>query len=221
MSCFSFPLTYDSNFQINIESPAPSPMQVHSDVNNCSTNPNGCGLIEHERDVRLVTERTSEVLPEPLVLGGRDIPLCQRLLAAIISEEDCAHGNRGLEFDAYGAGVELEGELGSNCVNLNHVDNFQFSGHSPFNGYKGTGKPEQDETEIDILDIPNVGTDSNFRHTINGVLPDQALSPRMPCSELQYDNMRIDEKLHLELQSLGIFPEPMVCWSLFQCFIFE
>ena len=138
----------------------------------------------------------------------REIPLYQILLAAIISEEDCTHGNGDLEFDAHGVGFELDEELGSNCVN--HLDNFHFSGHAAFNGYKVTGKPDHVETDIDISGIPNMSINSNFRHTVNGVLSDHALVPGMVCSKFQYDNMKTEEKLSLEVHSLGLFPEPLV-----------
>ncbi|RQP02728.1 hypothetical protein POPTR_018G056400v4 [Populus trichocarpa] len=186
-----------------------SATQVHSDPNNCSTVPNGYGLFDHEREVGHAAEtRTSGLLPDQLVHEEREIPLSQILLAAIISEEDCTHGNGDLEFDAHGVGFELDEELGSNCVI--HLDNFHFSGHAAFNGYKVTGKPDHVETDIDISGIPNMSIDSNFRHTVNGVLSDHALVPEMVCSKFQYDNMKIEEKLSLEVHSLGIFPEPLM-----------
>ncbi|XP_011013601.1 PREDICTED: uncharacterized protein LOC105117573 isoform X4 [Populus euphratica] len=185
-----------------------SATQVHSDPNNCSTVPNGYGLFDHEREVGHAAEtRTSEHLPDQLVHEEREIPLSHILLAAIISEEDCTHGNGDLEFDAHGVGFELDEELGSNCVN--HLDNFHSSGHAAFNGYKVTGKPDHVETDIDISGIPNMSIDSNFRHTVNGVLSDHAMVPEMACSKFQYDNMKIEEKLSLEVHSLGIFPEPL------------
>ncbi|KAJ6956799.1 hypothetical protein NC653_038873 [Populus alba x Populus x berolinensis] len=186
-----------------------SATQVHSDPNNCSTVPNGYGLFDHEREVGHAAEtRTSELLPDQLVHEEREIPLYKILLAAIISEEDCTCGNGDLEFDAYGVGFELDEELGSNCVN--HLDNFHFSGHAAFNGYKVTGKPDHVETDIDTSGIPNMSINSNFRHTVNGVLSDHALVPGMVRSKFQYDNMKIEEKLSLEVHSLGFFPEPLM-----------
>ncbi|KAJ9183788.1 hypothetical protein P3X46_007598 [Hevea brasiliensis] len=187
-----------------IESTVAPPARVSFDVNNCSTVPNGYGLIEHEGEVRLSTE--SRVC-EPLVPRESDIPLYLRLLAAIISEEDFTHGNRDLEFDTYETGFELDGELGSN--GLSHADNFKYSGHTAFNGYKMTVKTEHDEVEIDALGIPTSGIYSNFNHSVNGVLSNQKLIPDMVCSEFQYDDMQINENLLLEVQSIGIFPESM------------
>lgn len=202
-------------FQGNLESTSLSSPPIPSNVNTCCAVPNGSGLIEHERVLGLATEkRNFELLPEQSVSGERDISLCQRLLAAIISEEDCTSGNRELEFDAYGTGFELDGELGSNGVN--QLDNFPFSGHSALNGYKVTGKPEHHESEIDLAGIPSTGIDSHFSHSMNSVLSDQELIPGMACSEFQYDKMRIDEKLRLEMESIGLFPEPMVSLFLYQ-----
>ncbi|KAJ6746480.1 hypothetical protein OIU74_029034 [Salix koriyanagi] len=195
--------------QGSIVSTAPSATPVHSDVNNYSTVPNGYGLFELDRKLELAAEtRTSELLPYQLMPLDREIPLSQLLLAALTSEEDCTLGNGDLEFDAYGTDLELNEELGSNCVN--HLDNFQFSGHAAFSGCKVSGKPDHDETDIDISGTPNMGVNSNFRNTRNGVLSDHALVPGMACSKFQYDNMKIEEKLHLEVLSLGIFPESMM-----------
>ncbi|KAG6769946.1 hypothetical protein POTOM_025613 [Populus tomentosa] len=188
---------------------APSATPVHSDAS-YSTVPNGYGLFEHDREVELelaAETRTSELLPDQLMPVDREIPLSQLLLAALTSEEDCTLGNADLEFDAYGTDFELHEDLESNCVN--HLDNFQFSGHVAFSGCKVSGKPDYDETDNDISGIPNMGIDSNFRNTINGVLSDHALVPGMACSKFQYDNMKIEEKLRLEVLSLGIFPESM------------
>lgn len=201
-------------FQEIIESAAPPPARVSFDVNNCSTVPNGYGLIEREGEVRLSTE--SRVC-EPLVPGASDIPLYLRLLAAIISEEDFTHGNRDLEFDTYETGFELDRELGSN--GLSHADNFKFSGHTPFNGYKMALKTEHDEAEIDALGISSTSIYSNFDDSVNGVLSDQGLIPGMVCSEFQYDDMQINEKLLLEVQSVGIFPESMVGFYFYVNFL--
>ncbi|XP_011003357.1 PREDICTED: LOW QUALITY PROTEIN: uncharacterized protein LOC105110124 [Populus euphratica] len=189
---------------------APSATPVHSDANNYSTVPNGYGLFEHDREVELelaAETRTSELLPDQLMPVDREIPLSQLLLAALTSEEDCTLGNADLEFDAYGTDFELHEELESNCVN--HLDNFQFSGHDALSGCKMSGKPDHYETDNDISGIPNMGIDSNFRNTINGALSDHALVPGMACSKFQYDNTKIEEKLRLEVLSLGIFPESM------------
>ncbi|KAG8636099.1 hypothetical protein MANES_16G099400v8 [Manihot esculenta] len=190
--------------QGNIESTAASPTRVSSDVNNCNSVPNGYGLFECVGEVGLSTESR---ICELSVSGAREIPLCQRLLAAIIPEEDCAHRNRDFECDTYETGFELDGELGSN--GLSHADNFNFSGHTAFNSYEVTGKTTHNVAEVDPLGFPTLGIYSNLNHSVNGVHSDRALVPGMVCSEFQYDDRQINENLLLEVQSLGVFPETM------------
>ncbi|XP_050216331.1 uncharacterized protein LOC126667407 [Mercurialis annua] len=187
--------------QANVDSTASSPARVSSDLNNCCIVSNGFGLIEHEGEGGISTETR---LSEQLVPGTRDIPLYQRLIAAIISEEDCAQGNRDMEFDIYESGFELDEELGSN--GLNYIDNFKLSRHTAFNGYKLTGKKEHDEVDIDALSIPTMEMYSNF-NSVNGVLQDQAMITSMVCPEFHYDDLQITENLRLEVQSIGIYPE--------------
>ncbi|XP_022749947.1 uncharacterized protein LOC111299171 [Durio zibethinus] len=181
---------------------------VPSIIDGCRTIPNGCGLLGQERDggIAAVTS-TIEPLSQQFLLNARDsnvIPLCQRFLAALIPEEDSESGNEDLPFDVYGTGFEIDGELGSN--GLSHIVNFQSTGHASFNGYGITGKPEHDDPEIDMLG--NTGINSNFSHSPNGTFPDQ-LMPSMVCSEFPYESMKINEKLFLEAQSIGIFLEPL------------
>ncbi|XP_050270171.1 uncharacterized protein LOC126714184 isoform X1 [Quercus robur] len=187
----------------------PTSTPVHSNVNGCSTVPNGFGFIEHEREMEPATEaRSIELLAEQLVPGIGDhsvIPLYQRLIAALISEEDCSNGIEDLKFSAY----EMDGDLESNSLNHQSLINFQFAGPTAFNGYRITGKMEHDEPESDMVGFLNTGMNSNFGHSPNGLHSDQTLMPSMGCSEYLYDNMHINEKLLLEIQSIGIFPEPV------------
>ncbi|GMJ07321.1 SAGA complex subunit 2A [Hibiscus trionum] len=172
----------------------------------CSTIPNECGLVEQERDGRIAARTsTDEILSQQLLLDTRDnnvIPLCQRFLAALIPEEDSDSGNEDLQFDVYGTGLKMGGELGTN--DLSHIVNFQSTGHASFNGYRTSGRPEYDNPETDMLG--NTGISSTFG--MNDTFPDKPM-PDMVCSEFQYESMKINEKLFLEAQSIGIFLEPM------------
>ncbi|KAK8509096.1 hypothetical protein V6N12_018184 [Hibiscus sabdariffa] len=94
-------------------------MPFPSIADGCSTISNGCGLLEQERDGRIAAL----------------IPLCQNFLAALIPEEDS-------QFDIYGTGFQMDGELGSN--GLTHIVNFQSTGHASVNGYRTPGRPEYD-----------------------------------------------------------------------------
>ncbi|XVF48956.1 hypothetical protein PTKIN_Ptkin03bG0229700 [Pterospermum kingtungense] len=180
---------------------------VPSITDGCSTIYEGCGLLEQERDGRIADlTSTDEVLSQQLILDARDsnvITLCQRFLAALIPEDDSDNGNDDLPFDAHGTGVEMDRELGSS--GLSHIINFQSTGHASFNGYRISEKPEHDDPEIDMLG--NTGINSNFSHSLNGTFPDHPMSG-MVCSEFEYEGMKINEKLFLEAQSIGIFLEP-------------
>ena len=196
-------------FQGNYELTKLGSTPVPSITDGCSTISNGCGLLEQERDGGIATvTSTVELLSQQLLLDTNDnnvIPLCQRFLAALIPEEDSDSGNEDLPFDAYGTGFEMDGELGSN--GLSHIVNFQSTGHASFNGYRINEKSEHDDPEIDMLG--NTGINSNFSHSLNGTAPDQPVAG-MVCSEFQYESMKINDRLFLEAQSIGIFLEPLV-----------
>ena len=198
------------NYQGNLESTAPTSIQVPSSVDACNTVSNGFGLTESE-------SRNDEFLVEQLVSGTGDhseIPLCQRLIAALISEEDYSSGNEDLMVDAYQPELDLDGELGSNSLDHQTLINFQFSGNTAFNGYRIIGQSEQNELETDMTGLPHKAMNLNLGHSLNGLVLDQSLMLNRTCSEFQYGNMPINEKLLLEIQSIGIFPESGVG----QCF---
>ncbi|XP_038991544.1 uncharacterized protein LOC120114832 isoform X1 [Hibiscus syriacus] len=156
----------------------------------CRTIFNGCGLLEHERDGGIgAVASIDEIHSQQLLPDTRDndvIPLCQRFLAALIPEEAIDSGNEDPPFDVYGTGFEMDGELGSN--GLSHIINFQLTGgHASFDDYRITGKPEHYDPEIDMPG--NTGINNSI-------------------SEFEYGIMKINEKLILEAQSIGIFLEP-------------
>ncbi|KAM0969853.1 hypothetical protein FF1_018056 [Malus domestica] len=187
--------------QGNIESYVTTPAQVPSSVDGSTTVANGHERVECE-------PRRGDFRPEQFVPGTGDhaaIPLCQRLLAALIAEEDSSSVNEDLTFDSYGVDFDLDAEVESNGLDYQSQDNIQFAGHTAFNGYRITGKPEYDEPGV--VGIPNKAINSDFDHSRNGFLSDPAVMPGLSCSEFQYGNMSFDEKLLLEVQSVGIFPE--------------
>ncbi|XP_060961109.1 uncharacterized protein LOC133031642 isoform X1 [Cannabis sativa] len=189
--------------QGNIESTAQTATQAPSSVDACNNVPNGFGLTESE-------SRNDEFLSEQLISGTGDhteIPLCQRLIAALISEEDYSTGNEDLKVDEYQPELDLDGELGSNSLDHQSLLNFQFAGKAAFNGYRINVQSEHNELETDMADIPHKTMNSNLSHSLNGLLPDQAMIANRPCSEFQYGIMPLNEKLLLEIQSIGIFPE--------------
>lgn len=168
-------------------------------------------MIGCERDVRSDAQRSACNNTEKLPLPKGDhnmVPLCQRLIAALISEEDRSGGNEDLKFDAYDNESELDGELELSGLDHHSLSNFQFSSHSANNGYGIIGKPAHDES--DMIDIPNFGLNPSFGNSINGFLHDKALMSSLACSELQYNSLGINDKLLLELQSIGLDLESVV-----------
>ncbi|PON39417.1 serine/arginine repetitive matrix protein [Parasponia andersonii] len=189
--------------QGNLESTALTATQVPSRVDACNTVSNGFGLPESE-------SRNDEFLVEQLVSGTGDhneISLCQRLIAALISEEDYSSGTEDPKVDVCQPEVDFDGGLGSNGLDHPSLFYFQFSGNTAFNGCRIIGQSEQNELETDTTGIPYKAMNSNLGYSLNGLLPDQALMANRTCSEFQYGNMPINEKLLLEIQSIEIFPE--------------
>ncbi|KAL2533282.1 hypothetical protein Adt_06633 [Abeliophyllum distichum] len=56
----------------------------------------------------------------------------------------------------------------------------------------------------DIVFIPDTGT--CYDHLQNGLLPDQMM-PDIACSEHEYNSMPINDRLLMEIQSIGIYPD--------------
>lgn len=178
-----------------------------SNVDDCDSFVNGFGFVGHERDVGLGAEQSTGVNPEQLLPAKGDhniIPLCQRILVALISEEDCTGGNGDIKFDAYEAKFEQDGELELNSLDHHSRANNQFACHSAYNGY----------TESDVVSNPTNGLGSSFGNFEYGLLEDKTLRPSLTCSESQYDSLNMNDKLLLELQSIGIFLEPVVSLHL-------
>ncbi|GLU10080.1 hypothetical protein SLE2022_269060 [Rubroshorea leprosula] len=182
---------------------------VSSVADGGSTMPGGCGLFQLERDEGLLMGTMSlEFLSEQSLLDTRDhntIPLYQRLIAALILEDDCSSRSKGLDFDIYGTGFEFDRESAPN--GLSHLVNFQSAENTSFNGYSIAEKVEHEDPEIDTL--KGLGTCENFSHSLNGKHSGQVLMPGK-VAEFQYENMKINEKLYLEAQSVGILLEPVL-----------
>ncbi|XP_059633157.1 uncharacterized protein LOC132275956 [Cornus florida] len=195
--------------------PAPTLVPLYGD--SFSTPSNGFRLIESEEAMN-GTEGV-EPIPEQWTRSPNEIPLCQRLIAALISEEGneelCCSGNEDLKFDIHGSEFEIDAELESSPLCHRSSRNLHLAGRAAFNGYRitSTGKSldklEHIALDNDMTAIPETGILSTSDHLENGLLSDQAVVPGTVCSEFQYDSMTINEKLLLELQSIGLYPEPV------------
>ncbi|KAL1371818.1 hypothetical protein HN51_002024 [Arachis hypogaea] len=183
----------------NLESSTP----MHTD----ETIGNGFGLNGFERDVGLDAQRSTGIIAEQLQPSKGDhssTPLYQRLIAALISE-DCDSGGEDFKFDAYDAEFETDGEFELSGLDYRSRTDFQFCFPSAYNGYRIFGNPEHNEGENDVVRIPSTGLNSSLANSVNGLLHDK----ESRCSELQYDSLDINDKLLLELQSIGIALEPV------------
>ncbi|KAJ4958721.1 hypothetical protein NE237_025832 [Protea cynaroides] len=186
----------------------------------CGTVLNGVGSIECERDLVFTSEpKPDEYSSQQFFPGIKDhnvIPLSERLIAALISEEEyegsCSRRDEDLKFNIYGNSYQLDEELKSSSLSQTELGNFQTVARAASNGYRiraTRGYPATmehgDLGDVDVLEDPTSGIVS--WHSLNGLQPDQALMPVKACTELRYEKMTMNERLLLELQSIGIFPE--------------
>ncbi|KHN35878.1 hypothetical protein glysoja_013303 [Glycine soja] len=178
--------------KINLESSGLMPSPVPSYIDDCKAVANGFGLTGSERDFEPGDQMGAAIVAEQLQLAKGDsngISLCQRLISALISEE-CSSESEDIMFDACDTESEADGDLDHHSQSNSHL-----AFHSPYNGYRITRKSGHDETESDIVDIPSTRLNSSQN------------MPTLICSELQYATLGMNEKLLLELQSIGISPE--------------
>ncbi|CAK9144149.1 unnamed protein product [Ilex paraguariensis] len=202
--------------QGNLGSTATTPALVPFDVDSSGQVSNVFGLVDAGRDA---TETQSvELSPEYLALGMRvplnEIPLYQRLIAALIPEEgndELCSGNEDLKFDTYGSAFELDIDMESDAFNQQMVRGRELAGCAAANGYwtningKSFHELEHDMPE----DIQDTTIISNFNHSKNGLLLERAMMPGIACSEYQYANMSLNERTILEVQSVGLHLEPV------------
>ncbi|XP_006597826.1 uncharacterized protein [Glycine max] len=183
--------------KINLEPSGLMPTPVPSYIDDCEAVANGFGLTGSERDFEPGDQTGAGIVAEQLQLAKGDsngIPFCQRLISALISEE-CNSESEDIMFDACDTESEADGELDLRSLDHHSRSNSHLACRSPYNGYRITRKSGHDETESDIVDIPSTRLNSSQN------------MPTLICSELQYATLGMNEKLLLELQSIGISSE--------------
>ncbi|ESW26618.1 hypothetical protein PHAVU_003G134300 [Phaseolus vulgaris] len=196
--------------KVNLESSVLMPTPIRLD--GCETIVNGYGLTACERDSGSDAQWNAGIITEQLQLSKGDhnmIPLCHRLIAALISEEECSGGSEQFKFDAFDPEFDPDGQSELSDLDYQSGTNFQFACHSASNGYRIIDKPEHDVTESDIVSIPPTGLNSRFGKSVNGFIHDKASMSSFTCSEMQYDSLDINDKILLELKSIGIAPVPV------------
>ncbi|KAL2554057.1 hypothetical protein Fot_07676 [Forsythia ovata] len=200
--------------QVNLGSAVEMSAPMLLDVDSSTLISNGCALNVTGRDETVT--RSVEPSPEHLGPGARtpqEISLYQRLVAALIPEEGNEElhciGNEYLRFDANGS-QEMENNIESDTLLSRMSQSSDFSLYHTSNGYKinANGKSfyELDHAMPgnDIISIPDTGT--CYDHLQNGLLPDQMM-PDIACSEHEYNSMPINDRLLMEIQSIGIYPD--------------
>ncbi|KAI3852999.1 hypothetical protein MKW92_025290 [Papaver armeniacum] len=162
-----------------------TPTPVVASRDNCSTIPNRFELVECNGDRGFASQAKHSV---PARMDDNVIPLCQRLISALVSEEEieefCYTGDDETSFG-------WDAELKANSLN-----------QQSFGNYCSIGKPVTNGSIFPA--IPSFRDDS-----LDGIQVDQEVMPNAHCSELQYNQMALEERLLLELQSIGIYPDPV------------
>ncbi|KAF5188912.1 serine/arginine repetitive matrix protein [Thalictrum thalictroides] len=178
----------------------------------------GFGPTEYEGDDRFTCEQLQEH-------SGKRVPsppsLYQRMLSAFIVEEEedenfCGRGNEDLELDGCGSKFESNVELNGDSWNQQLLGNIQTVGRPASNGYRITAtrryleELENDDLSCaDVMEDTNVEAIANYSNSLNDFQPDQPQMPSIACTHSQYTQMSIDERLLLEVQSVGLCPDPM------------
>ncbi|GMH16532.1 hypothetical protein Nepgr_018373 [Nepenthes gracilis] len=186
---------------------------VSTDADNSGIFPNGFQLIEHERNAgfsSVLGTQTVEHLQEQLTLDTRSynaIPLCQRLIAALITEEhdeDHRNGiNEDILVDDCRAVFQLDAELESgNYALMGNMDTVGSATLDP--------AIKRSLDELEGREEPEPGSQMAViqnGHPMNGLHPGSEMLPNVISPECQYNNMPLDQRLLMEIQSIGIFPE--------------
>ncbi|GAB2218097.1 hypothetical protein Droror1_Dr00001315 [Drosera rotundifolia] len=187
---------------------------------------NGFGSLEYEKHCGFspATDSVDHFL-ELLTLETRGpdaVPLCQRLLAALVTEEDIesySHGtNEGILVDDFPDEFQLHRESDHGNLGYELMENSHSVGSTTLNGIRITAMRrtqgdlegyEEPEAASQFAGIQNSGTSFNFGRSVNGLLSEADTMPNMVSPDSQYDSLSIDERLLLEIHGIGIYPEQL------------
>ncbi|KVH93993.1 hypothetical protein Ccrd_003954 [Cynara cardunculus var. scolymus] len=207
---FAFLSDMDISFlkqQGSIQSIVTTTNPVSLDVDSSNTFSNGPKVVEPAKNG---TNRNLEVNPElllPETSNPGGTPLCQRLLAALITEEDddpTCSGNDDLKFNVYGSTFELGTDAESEVFSQPSLQNLELNGHDAFGVY---GKISSPRSYNHRMSMPVSEIAKGLDHSYSGLLSDPEMTSGTTCSEYHYGNMSMNEKLLLEIQSIGLYPE--------------
>ncbi|XP_042051001.1 uncharacterized protein LOC121796265 isoform X1 [Salvia splendens] len=180
-----------------VDAPAPVPLDTVSCISapDCGSNEFGRGETE-ARSVELSSEHVAPGMEKP-----DEISMYQRLIAALIPEEEDES-----EYDVHESSFEIEKDFGSNSFCSHTSPSCDPSGCPTFYGYdvNSNGRPCY-KLEKNIMPISGTGF-SSCDHLQNGLHTNQSI-PSTICSEYQYQNMSVNERLIMEVHSIGIYPD--------------
>ncbi|KAL0345071.1 UNVERIFIED_CONTAM: hypothetical protein Sradi_4338400 [Sesamum radiatum] len=172
--------------------------------------PNGCGFNEYgleEFDTRII-----ELIPEHSALTPSGISLYQRVVAALISEEEneelLCGGKDVLGYNVCGSGFDVENNIESDVFPSHMSEGYDLSGYPTSSGYSvNSHRISFDELDQcvrgdNIVPIQDTGYDC----LQNDLLADP-LMPGAECSKYQYHNMSMNGRLLMEIHSIGIYPD--------------
>ncbi|KAL8208457.1 hypothetical protein R6Q57_007869 [Mikania cordata] len=177
---------------------------VHQDNDTSGTLPNGS---ENRSIEHFATE----------TVGPGEIPLCQRLLAALISEEGNNElpfiGNNKHKFNVYGSAFEFETDEESTAVNPRSLQNYELDGRGTFSDrminstLRSCNESIHSPPDHRIMPMSDSTIAASFDHSYNGLLSDPMMISDITLSDYQYDSMPINERLLAEIQSIGLYPQ--------------
>ncbi|XP_064952983.1 uncharacterized protein LOC135609293 isoform X4 [Musa acuminata AAA Group] len=163
---------------------------------------NGFGINEYEKDLGFIwPEEQVEPFLEQLFDGigkQRGISICQTLLSAIIEEEEIENINIGnfkvSFFNSYGSCFELEVETKHNGLDLQTSRTMESAERGVANGLKVNAVWRC----YDQLAHQKLGGNGTF------------LEASTLCTQFQYNQMCINDRILLELSEIGLYPDPVV-----------
>ncbi|KZV50855.1 hypothetical protein F511_27621 [Dorcoceras hygrometricum] len=176
--------------------------------------PNGCKLDEC-KEIETISVEVSPERSGTRAKTHNEISLFQRLISALIPEEGNQELNCSMEdlkHDVYESRNKMENDMVSDNIFPKMYRCSDLTGYPSSNGNgvttNGNSIYELNHTmpENSIISIPNTMFIPSHDHRQNGLVSDQVL-PGTTYSEYQYYSMPTDERLLVEVQSIGIYPD--------------
>lgn len=178
--------------------------------------PNGSiGLNGHMRVIKLANQSNhDECFLEDFMLGTEahiGVSICQALLSAIVEEQEIESFNHKsnneddpLYGNAYGLHYDIDAELKSKSLNIHPFGTCQATDGAALYSYKAnTGWGYHDKLRQDL----------GSNGLLDELVPNLTVSSSPICTEYQYNQMGISDRILLELSEIGVYPEPVVSIS--------